>query len=524
MRFATVVVCATGLSLASAWASAQPAYRLKDLTPWTDCNNTSPCAEAWAINASGQVTGTTNTATQGWPAFRGDKTSSLMLDSLDGGSYSLGWDINASGRVTGFSYVNLYDFHAVVWDGTTIRDLGTLGGVEASGTAINDAGHVAGFSAITADRNSRHAFYWNGTTMRDLGTLGGDHSDATDLNAAGQVVGGADVDEWTRHAFRWEGGTMQDLGTLADPQYYGSYAVAINDSGQVAGESMTLPDADVHAFFWDGVMHDLGTLGGRESRAVALNDNGEVAGNSSFTTGAYLSRPGRAFFWDGATMRDLGTLGGATSEANDMNSSGYIVGVSSTASVAQLASPFLWDGATMRDLNTLVDPGDPLKPYVKLYQAWRINDRGDVATEGVDSRRPGNVHVFLMSRVSSTVVLEGFGRPVDPVPTLNQIVSGRVVPLRFRVTTSQGTPVIDVTGVDFTVRKARCGSLGSTDSDPVERYARQRRGLQNLGRGNYQYNWKTGADAKGCRVVSLGLPSEYNSAPAAVSAYFQFSN
>ena len=157
-----------------------------------------------------------------------------------------------------------------------------------------------------------------------------------------------------------------------------------------------------------------------------------------------------------------------------------------------------------------------------LSSAWRINDRGDVAAEGIDNRRPGDRHVFLMSRVTSTVVLEGFGRPVDPVPTLNQIEPGRVVPLRFRVTTSQGTPVTDVTGVDLTVRKARCGSLGATGTDPVERYARQRKGLQNLGGGRYQYNWKTAGDAKGCRVVSLGLPSEYNA--SALSAHFQFSN
>ena len=65
--------------------------------------------------------------------------------------------------------------------------------------------------------------------------------------------------------------TIVDLGTLGGTR---SYANAVNDSGQVVGESTTAGDASTHAFSWTqaGGMVDLGTLGGSSSStAVAVN-------------------------------------------------------------------------------------------------------------------------------------------------------------------------------------------------------------------------------------------------------------
>src|SRR6266516_3426519 len=60
---------------------------------------------------------------------------------------------------------------------------------------------------------------------------------------------------------------------------------------------------------------DLGTLGGNTSVAAALNDAGQVAGESRPAPGActVAGLCVHAFFWDGTTMRDLGTLGGSLS-------------------------------------------------------------------------------------------------------------------------------------------------------------------------------------------------------------------
>ena len=79
-------------------------------------------------------------------------------------------DINNSGQIAGY-YFTPGGHHAVVWDGATMRDLGNLGGLYSAGSAINDAGQVAGWSDLS--NSTTHATLWNGATTTDLGTLGG---------------------------------------------------------------------------------------------------------------------------------------------------------------------------------------------------------------------------------------------------------------------------------------------------------------------------------------------------------------
>ncbi len=57
-----------------------------------------------------------------------------------------------------------------------MRDLGTLGGIFSLGdsvaTDINEAGHVVGYASEPGTLTS-HAFLFDGSQMRDLGTLPG---------------------------------------------------------------------------------------------------------------------------------------------------------------------------------------------------------------------------------------------------------------------------------------------------------------------------------------------------------------
>ena len=120
-----------------------------------------------------------------------------------GGTESFGNGLNASGQVTGESSTtgDAAD-HAFLWKPTTpggasgtMYNLGTLGGTNSYGYGINATGQVTGASDTTGD-SATHAFLWkpstpNGTsgTMHDLGSLGGTESNGSAINASGQVAG-----------------------------------------------------------------------------------------------------------------------------------------------------------------------------------------------------------------------------------------------------------------------------------------------------------------------------------------------
>ena len=214
--------------------------------------------------------------------------------------------------------------------------------------------------------------------MTDLGTLGGDYSYALDINEAGQVAGYSYLaGNASTHAVIWEDGAMTDLGTLGGSF---SYAVAINEAGLVLGYSNLAGNASAHAFVWEaGVMTDLGTLGGSFSMAVDLNDSGQVTGYSN-TAGDVASH---AFLWEGGTMTDLGTLGGSSSFSTAINEVGQIAGYAATAGNLNYHA-FLWDGGVMIDLGTLGGSSS---------YGFDVNDAGQVA--GYSIIAGGQQHAFV---------------------------------------------------------------------------------------------------------------------------------
>src|SRR5262249_12681201 len=105
-----------------------------------------------------------------------------------------------------------------------IYNLGTLGGPESDGYAINASGQVAG-AAFTAGSGggsgaTLHAFRYSGTpgsggAMVDLGTIGGSVSWGYAINASGQIAGDSYTSMGATHAFRYSSiPGMVDLGTL----------------------------------------------------------------------------------------------------------------------------------------------------------------------------------------------------------------------------------------------------------------------------------------------------------------------
>jgi probable HAF family extracellular repeat protein len=141
--------------------------------------------------------------------------------------------------------------HPFLWQHGKMTDLGTLGGLNALGEWLNDAGDVIGISG-TRD-GSPHGFVWRRGVLIDLGTVGSDNSShAFGINARGQVVG----QSWffgghnttASHAFLWEhSGPMIDLNTLVTnpSEIYLTEANFITDRGWIVANG-PLPNGDVH--------------------------------------------------------------------------------------------------------------------------------------------------------------------------------------------------------------------------------------------------------------------------------------
>src|SRR5262249_50534953 len=143
-----------------------------------------------------------------------------------------------------------------------------------------------------------------------------------------------------------------------------------------------------HPFLWEnGVLRDLGTLGGDNGTPLWINDAGEVVGEADLP-GSVVHH---GFLWRKGVMTDLGTFG-STSFATTINSKGQIVGRSRIGAITNpLQHAFLWEnGGPMIDLNTLIPANSPLL----LIDAEYINDHGEIAGSGLDV--DGNVHAFLL--------------------------------------------------------------------------------------------------------------------------------
>lgn len=158
-------------------------------------------------------------------AYAGISGALVKLDSLNSiSSYAI--DLNERGNVVGWTgdgNGGQTKVNATVWEGGVARILRTA----STATAINDAGQAVGY-------DNTSSYLWDGSETLLLGSLGG-RTTATDINNLGQVIGYGNTlsNAFDSRAIIWEGGVARDLGALSGTV---SYALAINDRGQIVGK------------------------------------------------------------------------------------------------------------------------------------------------------------------------------------------------------------------------------------------------------------------------------------------------
>ena len=258
--------------------------------------------------------------------------------------------------------------------GYIVTDLGPWGG---SGTGlrpngINNAGQFTGASYPTG-----HAFVSTAGVITDLGTLGGTGSSGIAINNSGQVAGNSTTAQGATHGFLYSNGAMTDIGTLGGRS--GSQVSGINSTGQIVGTSYT--GADQRAFVYSGgVMTDLGTLGGASSHALGINDSGKIIGFSETS-----SNPGpsvlHGFVYSGGVMTDLGGF-----RPTGINSAGDMAGT--TFDGAATHAVIYSATGVITDLGTLGN-------YGSYIGTTAINDLGQVI--GTSSTPGGSLDGFLYS-------------------------------------------------------------------------------------------------------------------------------
>jgi len=285
-----------------------------------------------------------------------------------------------------FCFIDCYVIHLFLWQNGVLTDLGTLPGDVGSGpNDINAKGVIAGESLKHVDPVTGFpdfaAFVWKDGQIISLGTFGGTFSYAAAINDDDQVVGFAlnatpdsfDLGDFCQNfpmptqmrAFIWHDGVMLDIGTLGGTD---SCALFVNQRGQAAGHSFTnsivnpgtgLPT--IHPFLWDGqAMKDLGTLGsGTWATAAGINNRGQIAGTSNLADDLTF----HAFLWDDGKFVDFGSLGGNFVEPIGLNDKGEIVGQAQLIGGATTHA-FLAKDGKMMDLGSLA--GNPCSAAISI--------------------------------------------------------------------------------------------------------------------------------------------------------------
>ena len=288
-----------------------------------------------------------------------------------------------------------------------LTDLGLLDGNQSYAEAINEAGHVVGYTNDTTTSQTR-AFLWTPEAgIQDLGGPSHLWTEAFDINDSDQVVGGARAGAvGTRNAFIWSETT--GYREIHLPGGYQGTAHGINNLGQVVGWIEDTGLGRELGFIWEDTSGDgwaqdheftyLTALpGDGDVRPYAINDAGQVVGRAVNAAAQWVP-----FFYEGGMILQLPTRGGTSSEANDLNSLGQVV--ATTMDATDVKHAYLWTYGATQYLGTLGGEGS---------SAYGVNDSGYVVGSSYTSE--DHLHGFIFTQDERMVEIEREGSSWHPI-------------------------------------------------------------------------------------------------------------
>jgi probable HAF family extracellular repeat protein len=256
-------------------------------------------------------------------------------------------------------------------------------------------------------------------TIALLGTLDGD-SYAVALNDHGQVTGNYLDRNSKPHAFIWQQGAMHRI--MPEGQ-----ASAINNQGQVAGWREATGQPQAFRYDPDGGSQLLNT--GGASRALAVNEAGQVAGRLSLDT-------------DQAFVEDHGNLQIISGERN-----AYAVALNNLGQY--LLKEITGDGyrTLLWNQGSLIDLGDLGGPCI---QGQDLNDAGQVV--GWAQTATGEYHAFIWEN----------GVMTDLAPLVGDFSSAVAINLAGQILLKSSTPTGDHTFLYQNGQVTDLGNFGSS--------------------------------------------------------------
>ena len=250
---------------------------------------------------------------------------------------------------------------------------------QADAYAINSSGVAAGFScsrglicdAVTWDNAGapiEFAKNFKPVALNDVGDILGITASPVNGNNIGPAV--------------WHHGILKSLPlfSVPPPAQASANAHAINNAGQIVGEASVytnLNDPVLHGLVWSGSkIQDLGP----NTRALGINDRGEVVGQSGTS----------AALWTNGVLTDLGGLGGSTSVAYEINTDEIVVGYASGEPNDRIYG-VVWINGVIHKLDDLTEPKGALASF-NYVAATAINSAGQILLEAVSD---GNHSLIL---------------------------------------------------------------------------------------------------------------------------------